>query len=82
MKLELSILRACFLQSKNKKTKVGLSNKNCKIENLRKISEQGTLNSLNTLGKFIRRTFESINSECQEYLPYTIILLRNSEKND
>ena len=82
---KVNILRACSLQSKlenKKKTKVDLSNKNYKIENLRKISEQGTLNSLNTLGQFIRRAFELINSECQEYLSYTIILLRNSEKND
>ena len=82
---KVNILRACSLQSKlenKKKTKFDLSNKNYKIENLRKISEQGTLNSLNTLGKFIRRAFELINSECQEYLSYTIILLRNSEKND
>ena len=82
---KVNILRACSLQSKlenKKKTKVDLSNKNYKIENLRKISEQGTLNSLNTLGQFIRRAFELINSECQEYLSYTILLLRNSEKND
>ena len=52
------------------------------VENLHKISEQGKLNSLNTLGKFIRRAFESIDSECQEYLSYTIILLRNSEINN
>ena len=88
MELELSILRACSLQSKlenkkkKEKKKVDLSNKNYKIENLRKISEQGTLNSLKILGKFIRKVFESINSECQEYLSYAIILLRNSEKND
>ena len=86
MKLELSILIACSLQSKleNKQTKktpkVDLSYKNYKVKNLRKISEEGTLNSLNTLGKFIRRAFKSINSECQEYLSYTVILLRNSEK--
>ena len=82
---KLSILRACSLQSKleNKRnTKVDLNNKNDKIENLRKILEQGTLNSLNTIGKFIRRAFESIDSECQEYLSYTIILLRNSEINN
>ena len=70
------------MQSKleNKRnTKVDLSNKNDKIENLRKISKKGTPNSLNALGKFIRRAFKSIDSECQEYLSYTIILLRNSE---
>ena len=85
IRAKLSILRACSLQSKleNKRnTKVDFSNKNDKIANLRKISEQGTLNSLNTLGKFIRRAFESIDSECQEYLSYTIILLRNSEINN
>ena len=68
IRAKLSLLKACSLQSKleNKRnTKVELSNKNDKIENLRKISEQGTLNSLNTLGKFIRRAFESIDSECQ-----------------
>ena len=82
---KLSILRARSLQRKleNKKdTKLDLSEKIFKKENLRKISEQGTLNLLNTLGKFLRRAFESINSECQEYLSYTIILLRNSEINN
>ena len=53
MKLELSILRACSFKVncklENKKTKVDLRNKNYKIENLGKISKQGTLNSLNTL---------------------------------
>ena len=66
---KLSILRACSLQSKmeNKgNTKADLSNKNDKIENFRKISKQRTLNPLNTLGKFIRRAFESIDSKCQE----------------
>ena len=85
IRAKLSILRACSLQSKleNKRnTKVDLSNKSDKTEKLRKISEQGTLNSLNTIGKFIRRAFESIDSECQEYLSYTIILLRNSEINN
>ena len=74
-----------FLQSKleNKRNeKVDISNKNDKIENLRKISEQATLNSLNTLRKFIRRAFESINSECQGYLSYKVMFLRNSEINN
>ena len=65
---KLSILRECPLQSKLeniRNTIVSLSNKNDKIENLDKISEQGTLNSFNTLGKFIRADFESVNSECQ-----------------
>ena len=82
---KLSILRARSWQRKleNKKdTKLDLSEKIFKKENLRKISEQGTLNFLNTLGKFLRRAFEAINSECQEYLSYTIILLRNSEINN
>ena len=82
---KLSILRVCSLQSKleNKRnTKVDLSIKNDKIENLHKISEQRTLNSLNTLGKFIRRAFELIDSKCKEYLSYIIILLRNSETNN
>ena len=85
IRAKLSILRACSLQRKleNKRNaKVNLSNKNDKIENLRKISEQGTLNSLNAIGKFISRAFESIDSKCQEYLSYTIILLRNSEINN
>ena len=58
IRAKLSILKACSLQSKleNKRnTVVELSNKNDNIENLRKISEQGTLNSLDTLGKLIRR---------------------------
>ena len=82
---KLSILRACSLQNKleNKRnTKLDLSNKNDKIENLHKNSEQGKLSSLNTLEKFIRRAFESIDSECQEYLSYTNILLKNSEINN
>ena len=82
IRAKLSILRACSLQSKleNKRNaKLDLSNKNDKVENLHKISEQGKLNSLNTLGKFIKRAFESIASECQEYLSYTNILLKNSE---
>ena len=82
---KLSILRVCSLQSKleNKRnTKVDLSIKNDKIENLHKISEQRTLNSLNTLGKFIKRAFELIDSKCKEYLSYIIILLRNSEINN
>ena len=85
IRAKLSILRACSLQSKleNKRnTKVDHSNKNDKIENLRKISEQRTLTFLNAIGKSIRRTFESIDSKCQEYLSYTTILLRNSEINN
>ena len=85
IRAKLSILRACVpckINWKKRNTKVDHSNENDKIENLRKISEQGTLNSLNAIGKFISRAFESIDSKCQEYLSYTIILLRNSEINN
>ena len=66
IRAKLTILRVCSLQSKLeniKNKKVDLSNKNFKKENLRKISKLRTLNLLNTLGKFLRRAFESINSE-------------------
>ena len=56
IRAKLSILWACFLQSKlenQKNTKVDLINKNFKRENLRKISEQKTLHFLNALGKFL-----------------------------
>ena len=54
--------------------KLDLSNKNNEIEDLRKIFEQGTIDSLKTLGKFIRRAFELRNFECQQCLSYTSIL--------
>ena len=60
IRAKLSILRACSLKTKlenKRKTKVDLSNKNNETGNLPKVSEQRTLNSLNTLGKFIRRAF-------------------------
>ena len=66
IRAKLTILRVCSLQSKLeniKNKKVDLSNKNFKKENLRKISKLRTLNLLNALGKFLRRAFESINSE-------------------
>ena len=57
IRAKLSILRACSMQSKleNKKnTKVDISNKNFKKENLRKISQSKVkLDFLNTLGKFL-----------------------------
>ena len=50
-----------------------ISNKNNKIENLRKVFKQRTLDSIKN-GKFIRRNFESRNAECQQLLSYTIKL--------
>ena len=60
IRAKLSILGECSLKSRlenKRKRKIDLSNKNNKTGNLLKVSEQRTLNSLNTLGKFIRRAF-------------------------
>ena len=67
IKAKLSILRACFLQSKfenQKNTKVDLINKSFKRGNLRKISEQETLHFLNTLGKFLNLPVLCISESC------------------
>ena len=57
IRAKLCILRACSMQSKleNKKnTKVDISNKSFKKENLRKISQSKVkLDFLNTLGKVL-----------------------------
>ena len=66
IRANVSIFRACYSQSKLENTKkiqelTSVIKKTPEI--LRKISEQKTLNVLNTLGKFLRSAFESINSE-------------------
>ena len=70
----MKILQRKHSKKQKKIQKLTLVIKTAKIKNLRGIFEQGTLDSLNALGEFIRGAFESRNSKYQQYLSYTITL--------
>lgn len=66
----MKILQRKHSKKQKKIQKLTLVIKTAKL----KITEQGTLDSLNVLGEFIRGAFESRNSKYQQYLSYTITL--------